>query len=243
MRAFLVILVCFCPVQLVAQDVDFRLAIPVELENTGFMQHLLPRFTLKHGVRITKVSQDQEAAARFGSEGSAVFSGLGQTWALSHDGSDGPVKFADWLQSEVGRNTIAAFQSDGSAIFTADIAPTIVVADLNFDGDPVLGKVLSFSHCGRCHKINETNRMNDMGATPSFGMLRTLENWQDRFATFYVRNPHPSFTQVAEITLPFDAKRPPPIVPLEITEDELEAIIAYVATIPLADLGAPIQYQ
>lgn len=232
-----------CPTVLAAQDNTFRLAIPTELEASGLMRHLLPRFTLKHGVRITPVTEGEEAEARFGVEGLAVFTGLGQIWALSHDGSALPMKFADWLRSEVGRNTIAAFQHEGEAVFATDITPTVAAAALTFDGDPVKGRALSFAHCGRCHVIDETNRMNDMGATPSFGMLRTLDDWRDRFATFYDRNPHPSFTQVAEVTPPFDPARPPPIVPLEIAQDDLDAILAFVATIPLADLGAPIQFQ
>jgi mono/diheme cytochrome c family protein len=243
MRAIMIIWFWFYPVVLVAQDAGFRLAIPSELEATGFMQHLLPRFTLKHRVRITRVFGGEAAEARFGADGVAVFAGLGQIWTLTHDGSDGPTKFADWLGSEVGRNTIVAFQMNGKAVFTTDIAPPVVVAEQAFDGDPVRGGVLSFKHCGRCHIIDDSNRMNDMGATPSFGMMRTLDDWRDRFETFYVRNPHPSFTQIFEITPAFSPQRPPPIVPVRLTQDELSAIVAFVATIPLADLGAPIQSQ
>jgi mono/diheme cytochrome c family protein len=207
------------------------------------MQYLLPRFSLKHQVRITQVGENDPAQARFGSEGLAVFEGLGQIWALAHDGGAGPVKFADWLRSSVGRDTIASFAPEGTALFTSDIAPKVAVAELQFDGDPVAGKKLSFTHCARCHVIDASNKMKGMGATPSFGMLRTLDDWQDRFTSFYVRNPHPSFTQVADISPPFDPARPPPIVPLEITQDDLEAILAFVATVPAADLGDPIQIQ
>jgi hypothetical protein len=82
-----------------------------------------------------------------------------------------------------------------------------------------------------------------MEQTPSFALLRTFSDWQDRFSTFYVRNPHPSFTQVIDITPPFARNLPPAIVPLEITQDELDSILAYVATILPADLGAPLQNQ
>jgi hypothetical protein len=36
---------------------------------------------------------------------------------------------------------------------------------------------------------------------------------------------------------------PPAIVPLEITQDEIDHILSYVATIAPADLGSPLQSQ
>jgi len=58
-----------------------------------------------------------------------------------------------------------------------------------------------------------------------------------------VLNPHPSFTQIAGITEAFAAHLPPAIVPLEITQDEIDHILSYVATIAPADLGVPLQSQ
>ncbi|SFR64266.1 hypothetical protein [Litoreibacter janthinus] len=243
MRLIFVILVLMMPAAVSAQDSGFRLAVPAALEQSGFMQHILPRFSLKHGVRVARVAETDPADATLGADGVPVFAGLGQVWALQHDGHAGAAKFEGWLRSDVGRNTIAAFQRDGAALFTSDVAPVVAKVEITFDGDPVQGEKLSFAHCGRCHVINETNRMKGMGATPSFGMLRTLDNWEERFSSFYVLNPHPSFTQVAEITPAFDPSRPSPIVPLEITQGDLEAILAFVATLPPADLGAPIQSQ
>ncbi|WP_281858296.1 c-type cytochrome [Litoreibacter halocynthiae] len=243
MRLMAVILVLLMPTAALAQDNGFRLAMPAVLEQSGFMQHIVPRFSLKHGIRITRVADTDFADARLGAEGVPVFAGLGQVWALQHDGHAGAAKFANWLRSEVGRNTIAAYQKDGVALFTSNVAPVVAKVQISFDGDPVQGEKLSFAHCGRCHVINETNRMKGMGATPSFGMLRTLGDWENRFATFYFLNPHPSFTQVADITPAFDPSRPPAIVPVEVTQDEIEAILAYVATLAPADLGAPIQSQ
>ena len=45
------------------------------------------------------------------------------------------------------------------------------------------------------------------------------------------------------MTAPFPINRPSPIVPVEVTLDEVEAILAYVAEMAPADLGAPIQFQ
>ena len=91
--------------------------------------------------------------------------------------------------------------------------------------------------------IGEVNKHNGLGSTPSFGVLRSLPNWNQRFEGFYALNPHPSFTQIADVTPPFDPERPSPIYPLEITLADLDEILAFVSSIPPADLGAPIQHQ
>jgi len=49
--------------------------------------------------------------------------------------------------------------------------------------------------------------------------------------------------QAATVTDPFDAARPPPIVPRAITILELDNILAFVAAIEPADLGAPLKHQ
>ena len=74
-------------------------------------------------------------------------------------------------------------------------------------------------------------------------MLRSLPDWADRFDAFYALNPHPAFTQVEGVSEPFPENRPSPIVPIEMTLDEVEAVRAYVATMKAADLGAPLQHQ
>ncbi len=151
--------------------------------------------------------------------------------------------FIDWLVSDTGRRTIAAFEPEGGqAFFPAEVAIE-AVADESLPGDALLGERLSLAHCGRCHVINESNRMAGLGSTPSFGALRANESWLERFQSFFARNPHPSFTQVEGITEPFDIARPPPIVPVEITIGDLEAILAYVSRMEPADLGAPVRMQ
>jgi hypothetical protein len=107
----------------------------------------------------------------------------------------------------------------------------------------VLGRKLSGELCGRCHVVYADDRMNDIGSTPSFFVLRAMRNWDVRFQTFYALNPHPAFTQVTDVTPPFPIDRPSPIVPVEMTLDDLEAILAYVSGIAPADLGAPLQHQ
>ncbi|MGZ2257306.1 c-type cytochrome [Roseobacter sp. A03A-229] len=227
----------------VGAEKDLRLAVPEALEQSGFAQYIVPRFALKTGVRVLRVAETDAAEMRFMTTETPLFDGLGQGWTLEHDGDPRALRFADWLRSEVGRKTIESFvAADDSRFVTRAVGATAPVT-LDYEGDRVQGERLSLALCGRCHVINETNRMNGMGATPSFAVLRTLADWDDRFATFHLRNPHPSFTQIAEVTDPFDPSLPPPIVPLEMTEADLEAILAYVSGLSPADLGAPLHVQ
>ena len=85
--------------------------------------------------------------------------------------------------------------------------------------------------------------MSSIDSSPSFFALRSLPDWEDRFQTFYVLNPHPAFTQIADVTPPFPDELPSPIVPVEMTLEDVDAILAFVAALKPADLGAPLQHQ
>jgi mono/diheme cytochrome c family protein len=224
-----------------AQSADFTVSATREIRDTGFLQHLLPRFSLKHGVRITQVDEGGDVV--IGGKGVPVFAGLDKIWSVTGSKAAGPDLFMEWLLSEIGKRTIESFKLDSVAVFTAQVKDQKVAPVLAFEGDMVQGEALSLAHCGRCHVINETNRMKGMGQTPSFALMRTFDDWDNRFATFFVLNPHPSFTQIAGITEAFAAHSPPAIVPLEITQAEIDHILSYVATITPADLGAPLQSQ
>lgn len=222
-------------------DKTFRLAAPDAMAADGFLKHLLPRFSLKTGVRITLVGPEDEADARLGPEGPAVLADpAGAVWHFDAGTDEDAARFADWLQSEVGKRTIDTF---AAAAYSSDVAVKEVAAVIEITGDAKLGAELSLTLCGRCHVIGEQNRMKGLGSTPSFMVLRTLGDWEQRFSAFYALNPHPSFTQVEDVSPPFDPMRPPPIAPLELTLDDLEAVMAYVATIDPADLGRPVASQ
>ncbi|MBT8409910.1 MAG: hypothetical protein KJN93_09815 [Alphaproteobacteria bacterium] len=227
----------------VAQDRTFRLVAPAELSETGFLKYLLPRFSLKTGIRITVVAPGDDADAAFGDNGVPVFEGLGTLWHYEHTPNPHTDRFAEWLTSDIGRDTIGSFESGGAVTFAAYVAAPKEKRAVAPTGDVVAGEANSMLHCGRCHVVSEKNRMNAIGSTPSFSLLRTFPDWQNRFEAFYVLKPHPAFTQIAEVTEPFHESRPSPIVPIELTLDELDAILAFVATIEPADLGAPIQLR
>lgn len=223
-----------------AQDKAFSLEVPNALVETGFLKHLLPRFSLKKGVRITISG---EGTAAFGTEGTPVFRQGDTIWHFAHGGGEYEGAFQEWLLSDIGKRTIEAFAPDGEAMFSADMATEAVVEAVILTGDAALGEKTSLQQCGRCHVVNESNRMNAIGSTPSFALMRTFPDWQERFETFFMLKPHPAFTQVAEITEPFPIDRPSPIAPIEVTWEEIEAITAYVGSIAPADLGAPLQSQ
>lgn len=224
-----------------AQDKTFALQVPEALQDTGFMKHLLPRFSLKTGVRITPGAGPGDAA--FGPEGTPVFRQGEVIWHFS--AAEGPHTdaFQDWLLSEVGKRTIEAFAPDGTPLFSSDVTVKVVVQQVALTGDVELGEKVSLAQCGRCHVVNDSNRMNAIGSSPSFAVMRTFPDWQERFETFFMLKPHPAFTQVAEITEPFPENLPSPIAPIEVTWEQIEAITAYVESIAPADLGAPIQSQ
>lgn len=223
-----------------AQDKTFTLSAPPELVDSGLMKHILPRFTLKTQTRI-ELTDNGAAGAAFGPDGFVAFEGLEQVWHFDAGDDPDAQRFADWLRSDVGRNTIDAFAVEGVALFSSEVEVEQTVVEITYDGDAIRGEEASMSYCGRCHVVSEKNRMNSIGSTPSFAVLRTLRDWEDRFQTFYVLNPHPSFTQVAEVTEPFDPSRPSPIQAVEMTLDDLENIMAFVQGITPANLGRPVQ--
>ncbi|MEO1677963.1 MAG: hypothetical protein AAFU80_07350 [Pseudomonadota bacterium] len=232
-----------------AQERRVILAAPAELTENGFLKFVLPRFSLKNSTRVTVVPLDDATAEAVLSsapdaDGRAVFSGGGETYrlvVLSETEFTG--RLADWVRSDAGQAAIAGFEIDGTAPFGPPAVRAVEPVALDLEGDAVSGETLSLSHCGRCHVVGEKNRLDGIGSSPSFALMRTFEDWQNRFSAFYALRPHPAFTQITDVTPPFDPERPPAIAPIELTIDEVENIVAYVARIVPADLGAPIQHQ
>lgn len=243
MRVVLLILALLLPMTAQADDRLVRVHAPPALIDSGLLKYALPRFSLKNQVRVEYVEDPAAAQLAFGAEGRPLFSGLGQTWAMEVlDGAHpGTAKLVDWLTSEVGKNTIFGF-GDGET-FGPPAAQEVAVAAIEYTGDAVEGQGVSLIKCGRCHVTERGRGLSGIGSTPSFFVLRSLEDWENRFTAFYVLNPHPAFTQVTEVTPPFPEDRPSPIAPIELTLDEIESILAYVAALDGADLGAPLQHQ
>lgn len=228
-----------------ADDRTVRLAAPDALIDNGFLKYLVPRFSLKTQVRVEILPSGSEADVEIGAEGRPLFEGQGSTWSLQVMRTDHPgtTKLVDWITSDIGLRTITDFQLDGAPVYTLSTAKREVVVVATFEGDAALGKVLSVTHCGRCHVSVDDQPMVGIGSTPSFFVLRALDDWDYRFQAFFALNPHPSFTQIVDVTEPFPEDRPSPIVPISLTLDEFDAILAYVSALTPADLGAPLELQ
>ncbi len=243
MRCLAVFLSCLLGcVPLAAQEAPLGLSAPQSVSDTGLLRYILPRFSLKTGIRL---AEDSAGAIRLTetTPGTPVFERDGTVYYLSIPDDPRAQRFSDWLVSDIGRRTVDAFEIDGAKVFSSTIRIVEEETGPRFEGDVERGAQASLMLCGRCHVIGPQNAKNSIGSTPSFAVLRTLPDWDTKFQIFYVLAPHPAFTQVIDVTDPFDPARPSPIVPVEMTVDDLEAILAYVATVPAADLGAPLQYQ
>jgi hypothetical protein len=225
-----------------AQD-GLGLAAPPEVVDSGLLGFILPRFSLKTGVRVTP-DADGTLVIADAPPGTPVFRRGDQTYFLrGGDSSDAAARFADWLTSDIGLRTVESFAPDSPPPFSAPVEDIAEAEPVTFEGDSDIGGTLSLRHCGRCHVIDQRNRMAGLGSAPSFGVLRGLPDWDVRFQQFFVLAPHMAFTQIADVTEPFPIDRPPPIVPVEMTWDEMEAILAFVSAMPATDLGAPLQFQ
>jgi hypothetical protein len=246
MRAFVLILCCLClPGLALANDKLVRLHAPEALVQSGLLKYALPRFSLKTQVRTEFAPSPEAADLVFGDRGKALFEGAGQVWHMDIRSPDHPgtARLADWLSSEVGQRTVFAFAPEGAALFAPPSVKKAAPAPVSFDGDADLGHKVSRAKCVRCHAVDAATRGWGIGSTPSFGILRALPDWEQRFAAFYALKPHPAFTQVIDLTDPFPIDRPSPIAPIELTLDEFDAILAYVAAMKAADLGDPLKHQ
>lgn len=225
-----------------AQERLVRLYAPPGLVETGLIKYAMPRFSLKTQVRVELVGEPGAADVVLGGEGRPLFEGAGAVWHMDvrSSGNAWATRLADWLTSDIGLRTITTFAPDGEPLFAPPSAPERTVVAVAPDGDAGLGHKVSQTKCARCHVVDEATRMTSIGSTPSFFVLRSLGNWQERFSAFYALNPHPAFTQVDGVTAAFPIDRPPPIFPISMTLEELEAVMAYVAALAPADLGAPL---
>lgn len=218
------------------------LGAPPEVADSGLLQHILPRFSLKTGIRV--IADDAGVLTLETSPpGDPVFARDGVIYHLRIKDDARHERFRDWLRSDIGKRTIESFAPTDGAPFSASFQVAVVQQDIEVEGDAIRGEELSMTHCGRCHVIGPKNRMNGLGSTPSFAVLRAMPDWSERFEAFFALNPHPAFTQIDGLTPPFDPERPSPIHPVEMTLEELEAILAFVSVLRAADLGAPLQLQ
>lgn len=228
-----------------ANDKLVRIYAPDTLIESGLLNYALPRFSLKTQVRIEYTTDIGAADLALGDAGRVLFQGPNQQWKLDVRSGDHPgtQRLAEWLRSDVGQRTIASYAPDGVALFGAPVEEAEDTVELAFDGNAELGHKVSRSKCTRCHAVDDATEGWGIGSTPSFAVIKALSDWDGRFASFYALNPHPAFMQIEDLTDPFPIDRPSPIAPIHMTIDELEAMLAYVAVLPAADLGKALDHQ
>lgn len=227
-----------------AETRQFTLTLAPEIVESGLARYLLPRFSLKTGLRVELVGQDADLEIAAGPRpgAAAVMTRGGTTFVLIRR-RDNPAadRFAEWLLSEIGQRSLAAYVPPEGAPF-AGAAAAVSAAETVFEGDAARGRELALRHCARCHRV-APGKGATLGSTPSFMALRALPDWDERIATWYVRNPHPSFMRIEGLSPAFTAASPPAIAPVLLTQAEAEAIQAYVASLAPARLGAPIEMR
>lgn len=208
----------------------------------GFDKHLLTRFRFKHRIDVAPVAEGGDMA--LGDTGARVFAEGRTAWHVEvltteADKARMAETFVGWLESEPGKAAIEGFAPEGVALYTTAEEEVEIASDDSFEGDDARGGDLALRHCGRCHVIDARNKWGGIGSTPSFRALRGRENWLALFSGFHEKNPHPSFTQIEGVTDPF--VRTPAVAPLEMTLDDLDAILAFVSSLEARDLGAEVQ--
>lgn len=251
---YLGMLLIWLPCAVWPQSSDITVFVSPALEESGVVKFLQPRFSLKTGVKIDRQVLPQDDVIPQGADvvltgrkldmAVSVMAGGGKNYyAVLVRPDEKPKRFIAWLLSDIGQRAIGQFKQGGVQVFAGVANVAVAEVASSFDGNIVAGEALAYQNCGRCHVIGERNRMNGIGSTPSFSLMRSFPDWQRRFEGFFTLNPHPSFSQVIDVTEPFNPAYPPPISPLVLTLEQLTDILAFVATIPPADLGAPIVHQ
>ena len=167
-----------------AEERRIVLAASTGLTESGFLKYVLPRFSLKTGVRVTPVELEEGiqvdvllGPADTVKEGRAAMRADKTLYLVraAEGGAGRPEhakRFVDWLLSKVGQRTVESFRSDGRQVYIAAASAKVRKARVRLKGDLALGERLSLRHCGRCHVIGPKNRMGGLGSTPSFGVSR-----------------------------------------------------------------------
>jgi len=224
---------------------DLRLAAPEDLRDSGFLAYVLPRFKLKHRIAVDPVAEGAKADMALGpgtGQGVEVFADAQGTVYRLHLITDTPETetFRDWLQSAPGKAAITGWPRGGPPVYDTELAAAAAPSAPDLNGDAVLGAKLALVHCARCHVVDARNRMGGIGSTPSFAAMRGRAHWVELFRAYWSHNPHPSFTEVIGVTEPFGDDNVSHVAPVRITLEEIEAIVAFVATLKPLDLGGPL---
>lgn len=93
------------------------------------------------------------------------------------------------------------------------------------------GREIAAKHCTRCHVVGDINPTGGISSTPSFQLLvKRRPDYKDRFQTFFVRRPHPAFLWLESLGR-IRPDLPPNAEPVELTEDDVRDILAFIETL------------
>lgn len=97
------------------------------------------------------------------------------------------------------------------------------------DGDPENGRRIAELHCQRCHVVSPQNRYAGINSTPSFMILASLKDWEERFLSFFERPPHPVLVRVPGV--PRKSSGQTAIAEFEVSPAGVEDLRAYAASL------------
>ena len=115
-------------------------------------------------------------------------------------------------------------------IVAAAAAMQLLVQSAAADVD--MGRSLASEHCTRCHVVGDINPYGGIESTPSFLGMKYLADWERRFEEFYILPPHPALVRIAEVTADRDESRPAFVQEIVLTLEDVDAILAFVRTLP-----------
>lgn len=105
-------------------------------------------------------------------------------------------------------------------------------------GDASAGRNVAATHCTRCHVVGDINPTGGISSTPSFQLLvRRRPDYKDRFQSFFARRPHPAFLSLKGVGR-IRPDLPPNAQPVELTEEDVANMLAYVETLRPKDDAA-----
>jgi len=93
------------------------------------------------------------------------------------------------------------------------------------EGDAAKGRQLAVDHCSRCHVIPDHDPYGGIDSTPSFRLLAKLDDYKERFRSFYARPPHPVVVRVPDVPAP--TTDPAFVATFEVTPQQIEDLLAY----------------
>jgi mono/diheme cytochrome c family protein len=100
--------------------------------------------------------------------------------------------------------------------------------------DSEAGKQIARQHCTRCHVVGDMNKYGGIGSTPSFGAIKTMADWKERFEVFFSLPPHPAVVTVEGVTEDRPEGLPAFVKPITLSVDEVENLLAFIDQLPAA---------